>query len=180
MRYYRKMTSDRLYLSPVSIEDTETYLKWMNDGVMARGFAQYSNLVASKADLQWLYEPSSNMHRYAIVLEDSDELIGGISIHDIDHRNRHAFIGIFIGEEKHRSKGYGAEAIRLILDYGFNTLNMHNIMLSVHADNKGGIACYKKVGFKEAGRRREWAFKDGQYVDVIYMDILAREFNMPQ
>jgi len=49
-------------------------------------------------------------------------------------------------------------------------------MLSVYADNDAGIACYKKVGFQESGRRREWVFKDGRYIDKIYMDILAREF----
>ena len=57
-------------------------------------------------------------------------MIGCISLQNIDHRNRNAFIGIFIGEEENRSKGYGAEAICLILDYGFKTMNLHNIMLS--------------------------------------------------
>jgi len=60
--------------------------------------------------------------------------------------------------------------------YGFKTLKLNNIMLSVHADNCAGISCYKKVGFKDAGRRREWVFKDGKYIDKVYMDILAREF----
>ena len=55
-------------------------------------------------------------------------------------------------------------------------MNLHNIMLSVDADNKAGITCYKKVGFQESGRRREWIFKDGKYIDKIYMDILEREF----
>jgi RimJ/RimL family protein N-acetyltransferase len=49
-------------------------------------------------------------------------------------------------------------------------------MLSVHADNSAGLACFAKAGFHEAGRRREWKFKNGKYIDIIYMDILAREF----
>jgi len=111
-----------------------------------------------------------------MVLLDGDILIGHIDLHDVDHHSRHAFLGICIGDGEHRGKGYGTEAIRLVLDYGFNTVNLHNIMLSVHADNYAGIACYKKVGFKEAGRRREWLFKNGKYIDVVYMDILEREF----
>jgi RimJ/RimL family protein N-acetyltransferase len=103
-------------------------------------------------------------------------LIGSISLHDINHVNRTAFIGIFIGEEEQRSKGYSTEAIRLVLEYGFKTMNLNSILLSVHEDNYAGVACYKKVGFREAGRRREGVFKDGKYIDVIYMDILAREF----
>jgi RimJ/RimL family protein N-acetyltransferase len=147
----------------------------MNETV-ARGFGQYHLTVSSKNDLTWLFEPPENMQRYAIVLLDGDIMIGSISIHNIDHLNRNAFLGIFIGEEEYRCKGYGAESVKLILDYGFHTLNLNNIMLSVKEDNVEGIACYKKVGFREVGRRREWVFKDGRYIDVIYMDMLEREF----
>ncbi len=175
MRYFRKINGERLYLSPVNIEDAEIYIKWMNETV-AKSFGQYPLVVSSKGDLKWLFEPPVNMQRYAMVLHDGDAMIGSISIHNIDHLNRNAFLGIFIGEEEHRGKGYGAEAIRLILTYGFDTLNLHNIMLSVTADNVEGIACYKKVGFQEVGRWREWVFKDGKYIDRIYMGILVHEF----
>lgn len=177
MKYYKKIIGKRLYLSPANFDDAENYIKWMNDMVVARNYAQYSSVISSKSDMKWFFEPESGVQRYAIVILDGDVLIGSISLHDINHLNRTAFIGIFIGEEENRSKGYGADAIRLILEYGFKTMNLNNIMLSVHADNSAGISCYEKVGFRETGRRREWVFKDGKYVDVIYMDILAREFN---
>ena len=177
MRYFRKILGSRLYLSPISIndEDAKKFLKWMNEDV-AKNFDQYNRIVSSKDDLIWLYEPPNDMHRYAIVLHEQDVLIGSVSIHNINHLNRNAFIGIFIGEEECRGKGYGTEAVRLILNYGFMTLNLHNIMLTVHADNSAAIACYKKVGFREEGRLREWVYKDGIYVDKIYMGILAHEF----
>ena len=175
MKYYKKIIGKRIYLSPINGDDVEIYIRWMNETV-AQSFGQFPLVVSSKNDLKWLFEPPIDMQRYAIVLLDGDVMIGSISIHNIDHLNRNAFLGIFIGEEEHRSKGYGAEAIRLILAYGFNTLNLHNIMLSVNEDNMEGITCYKKVGFKEVGRRREWVFKNGKYIDRIYMDILAREF----
>ena len=176
MRYFRKMVGERLYLSPLNTDDAEIYIKWMNDKVVAGNFGQYPWVVSSKSEMQWLYESESDVQRYAIVLLDGDVMIGCISLQNIDHLNRNAFLGIFIGEEEQRSKGYGAEAIRLILDYGFNTLNLNNIMLSVDADNDAGISCYKKTGFREAGIRREWKYKDGKYIDKIYMEILAREF----
>lgn len=176
MRYFRKIIGQRLYLSPVNPDDAETYLKWMNDKAVAGNFGQYHWIVSSKNEMKWLFEPASDTHRYAMVLLNADVMIGCISLQNIDHRSRNAFMGIFIGEEEHRSKGYGAEAIRLILEYGFQTMNLHNIMLSVDADNHAGISCYKKVGFRECGRRREWIFKDGKYIDKIYMDILESEF----
>lgn len=176
MGYYRKMQGERIYLSPIDAAETESFVKWMNDRAVAELFGEYSEAISSRDDLKWIYEPPAHMQRYAIVLKEGDELIGSISIHNIDHLNRNAFLGIFIGEARHRGKGYGQEAVRLILEYGFKTLNLHNIMLSVHADNHAGIACYKKAGFREDGRLREWVFKDGRYVDKLYMSILEHEF----
>ena len=177
MGYYRKIVGERLYLSPFDRDDTEIcakWAKWMNDNAVTDTFGGHGNLVSladAKKTLLELYG-----YRFATVLLEGDVLIGHISLHDIDHLHRHAFLGIYIGEAEHRNKGYGAEAIRLVLNYGFKTLNLHNIMLSVHADNAAGIASFKKAGFREAGRRREWFFKNGKYIDVMYMDILSQEF----
>jgi len=177
MSYFRKIVGIKIYLSPINDneDDVAKYLRWMNEDV-AKEFGQYNRVVSSKNDLNWLYEPPSDMQRYAIVLSDNDKLIGSISIHNIDHLNRNAFIGIFIGEKEYKGKGYGTEAVRLILEYGFKTLNLHNIMLTVHSDNQAAINCYIKAGFREEGRLREWVYKDGQYIDKLYMGILAHEF----
>jgi len=177
MRHFRKIVGEHLYLSPFDADDIEICIKWtewMNERVVAENFGQYHNPV-SLARSKKTFEDLEG-YRFDIVLLDGDVLIGHISLHNIDHLNRNAFLGIFIGEREYRRRGYGVEAVRLILDYGFKTLNLNNIMLSVHADNHAAISCYKKVGFHEAGRRREWVFKDGNYIDKIYMDLLAREF----
>ncbi|MFA6948037.1 MAG: GNAT family protein [Eubacteriales bacterium] len=175
MKYYKKITGKRIYLSPIDADEVDNYIKWMNEEAVAANFGQYNQVVASKADLKWIYEPPTHMQRYAIVLIEGDVLIGSISLHNIDHLNRNAYIGIFIGDAENRNKGYGAEAIRLILSYGFKTMNLHNIALSVHADNYSAIACYKSVGFIEAGRFSDWVFKDGKYVDKIFMSVKENE-----
>lgn len=64
-----------------------------------------------------------------------------------------------IGEEENRNKGYGTETLKLLISYGFDYLNLNNIMLSVYSFNGNAISCYKKVGFKEIGRRRETMIK---------------------
>ena len=96
---------------------------------------------------------------------------------DVDLINQTAELGIFIGEQDDRNKGYGKEAIKLILDYGFNTLNLNNIMLKVYSFNEKAIKTYKKVGFKTFGVRRECRYRDGLVYDTVYMDILKKEFN---
>ena len=93
MKYYKKIIGERLYLSPINTDEVDTYLKWMNeDKTLAVNFGQYSRMVSLKSDLNWLYEPPQNMHRFAIVLLDNDMLIGSISLHNIDHLNRNAYI----------------------------------------------------------------------------------------
>ncbi len=62
------------------------------------------------------------------------------------------------------------------MDYGFNYLNLNNIKLDVLSFNERAIACYKKCGFKEYGRRRKSEFVNGKYYDRISMDILKEEF----
>ncbi|MCL2548825.1 MAG: GNAT family N-acetyltransferase [Symbiobacteriaceae bacterium] len=177
MPYFKKIIGERLYLSPFCPDEPETcskWAEWMNDLSVSATFGGHHLLVSISQVKKTLAELQG--YRFDIVLQDGDNLIGHISLHDLDHIHRHAFLGVLIGETEHRNKGYAAEAIRLLLEYGFCFLNLHNIMLSVHADNKPGLACFRKVGFREAGRRREWVFKNGEYVDVIYMDMLAREF----
>jgi RimJ/RimL family protein N-acetyltransferase len=97
----------------------------------------------------------------------------------VDSVNRHAMLGIFIGEEAYRGRGYGPEAIRLLLDYGFNLLNLNSVMLGVMSFNQRAVRCYEKVGFREIGRRREARIIGGQRFDGILMDILADEFESP-
>ena len=113
---------------------------------------------------------------FSIVTLENDKLIGNISLEDIDYVMRTGTLGIFIGDIEARSKGYGTEAIRLILDFGFHYLNLHNIKLNVFEFNKRAIACYNRCGFKECGRRRESYFLNGKYYYTVIMDILSTEF----
>ena len=95
---------------------------------------------------------------------------------EVNAINQTATLGIFIGEVDYRNNGYGTEAIRLILEYGFHYMNLNNIQLKVFECNQRAMACYKKCGFKEMGRRRKEIFINGKFYDALYMDILREEF----
>ena len=176
MRYFEKIPGERLFLSPINPDDFELYTKWMNDPAVTAGLGNYRKMNSLPNERKLLEEMAANGHNYAIVLREGGRLIGNISLMDEDHVNCRATLGVFLGEEADRCKGYGAEAIRLLLGYGFNTLHLHNIQLHVYADNPRAIACYEKVGFREFGRRRESDYLCGRYVDRVHMDILDREF----
>ncbi|RMG14657.1 MAG: N-acetyltransferase, partial [Planctomycetota bacterium] len=85
-------------------------------------------------------------------------------------------LGIAIGEPACWGRGYGSEALRLVLDYAFRELEVHRVQLSVFETNTRARAAYLKVGFVEEGRLREAAFVDGRRVDVFLLSILAREW----
>ncbi|MBE5821806.1 MAG: GNAT family N-acetyltransferase [Clostridiales bacterium] len=178
MKYFKKLIGEKIYLSPINIEDVEKYTYWFSDFKTTDGMGNSSRVDSIETTKEW-FEKNTKNHNYvfSIVKLDTDELLGYCKFFDINNINRTCVIGILIGEEKDRNKGYGKETIGLMLDYAFNYLNINNVMLQVKSFNERAISCYKNIGFKEIGRRRKSYFLNGKYYDEIYMDILAEEFN---
>ncbi len=176
MKYFKKMVGKRCYLSPLDPEDVEKYVIWLNDMEVAQYLTVAYHTISRVVERKTLEKFCRQGDHFAIVDGKSDELIGGCGLLNLDHINRIAEVGIFIGEKSYWNRGYGEEALRLLLDYGFNILNLNNIMLNVHAFNTRAIRCYRKIGFKEIGRRRRAKRIQGTSYDIIYMDVLAEEF----
>jgi RimJ/RimL family protein N-acetyltransferase len=105
--------------------------------------------------------------------------IGGLGLRDIDWVTGCATLGVSLYRKDYWGKGYGTEAMWLLLDYGFTVLGLHNIMLETYAYNERALSSYRKVGFKEIGRRREAQRLGDRRYDVVYMDILRGEFHSP-
>ena len=166
MKYFKKLVGEKIYLSPPNEEDIEIYTKWLNDFNTTDYIGRSSEKNSKKEDGA----------TFAIIEAKTDKLIGSCSIDGINNISRTATLGIFIGDDEARNKGYGTEVIKLLLDFGFNYLNLHSIQLHVMAFNKRAIRCYEKGGFKEVGRRREAYYLNGKYYDIITMDILKKEF----
>ncbi len=176
MKYFKKLVGDRIYLSPRSPEDAELFTKWLNDFQTTDYIGRSAEQYTVDAERKYLENHANDRASFCIVTLDNDTMIGSVSLEDFDFIERSALFGIFIGDENFRNNGYGTEAIRLILDYGFNYLNLHSIRLSVFGNNERAIACYKKCGFKEVGRFREKKYVNGKYIDIVLMDILEQEF----
>lgn len=177
MKYFKKLVGERVYLSPMNLEDSEKFTKWMNDFNVTDYTGRSCGLTTLEGEKAWLNSAlNSGEPLFSIIKLENDELIGNTGLMKIDNIRKTATLGIMIGEDENRSKGYGTEAIRLLLDYGFNYLNLNNIMLEVFSFNERAIKSYKKAGFKEIGRRREAYYLNGKYYDEVYMDILAKEF----
>ena len=150
--YYKKLIGKNIYLAPKRIEDAEKYAEWLNDFSTTDYLGKSGKIKKKKKEKEYLANHMDDEATLDIVTLNEDKLIGTVGLEHIDHVNMTATLGIFIGDEKEREKGYGTEAIKLILDYGFNYLNLNNIKLDVIEFSERAIACYKKCGFKEYGR----------------------------
>jgi RimJ/RimL family protein N-acetyltransferase len=165
----------KCYLSPLSIEDAEKCTEWNNDLEVTINLGRYSNSSNLNTEKQKLSE-SGDAHDYGIIDKEIDELIGDCGFFDMDNINQTAEAGILIGNKKYWGKGYGTEALTLLLDYGFKALNLNNILIRVYSFNGRARKCYEKSGFKIIGKRRESLLRGKETFDVIYMDILYKEF----
>lgn len=107
----------------------------------------------------------------------NNEVIGDVALQDIDWRNRSCSVGIGIQQIKHRSHGYGSEAVRLMLEHGFNNLGLHRIWANTLESNIGAQRALEKVGFKNEGRSREAEYFAGRYFDKLHYGLLREEYN---
>ena len=176
MKYFKKLIGDRIYLSPRSTEDAEKFTEWLNDFEVTDYTARSGMLISLEEERKYLEENYNMEATFAIVTIDEDKLIGTVGLESINRIDRSAILGIFIGDKEYRGNGYGTEAIKLILDYGFNYMNLNSIKLHLMSFNQRALKCYEKCGFKECGRYRENRFVNGKYYDTICMDILKKEF----
>ena len=180
MKYFKKLSGDKCYLSPISLDDAERFTEWVNDMEMGLFMLFSTDVFDLDKERELLMQIRRNNVSFAIVEKATDEAIGICGLVNVDMVHRHANFGIFIGDKAWWNKGIGTEATQLILDHAFNNLNLNNVSLEVYAFNQRAISCYEKVGFEFAGRRRKFIFKAGSFHDVLIYDILAEEFSSPR
>ena len=173
--YFKKLTGKKSYLSPMNSNDAEIYAEWLNDLEITENLTMYTSIINVEAEREFLTKLSKE-HNYSIIDIETNELIGSCGFIALDHLNQTAEAGIFIGNKNYWNKGYGTESFQLLLDYGFKALNLHNVMLMVYSFNERAIRIYKKLGFKIIGKRREALRRGNTTYDIIYMDILRKEF----
>jgi len=177
MQGVRKIEGEKVYLAPMDVEDAPAYVRWLNDPEISVYLNAFSVTIGLEREKEFLAQSLREQRpEFGIRLVADDQLIGNCGIVNIDQVNRKAEIGIFIGERGLLGQGYGREAVMLLLDYGFNILNLNNIYLRPYSFNTRAIRCYEACGFKMAGRLREAKIINGQKYDELWLDILASEF----
>ena len=164
-------------LGPLRRDLLPHYERWMNDFDVTKTLSVGWLAMTSESEFEWYEQASRASNQVTFTVYERPELrpIGNAGLTDIDFRHGTAEFGIMIGEKDCWGKGYGTEVTRLVVDYAFTGLGLHNVFLRCYATNEAGIRAYTRAGFKLIGRRRESRRRGLEWVDTILMDCLVSD-----
>jgi RimJ/RimL family protein N-acetyltransferase len=181
------LTGNRVRLRPLALTDLEDHLRWRNDQevrywatagdphfgpvtreALERAFSQTMLILDPKTDAVLSIELLEGRH------------IGMVDYRDLDPRTRSATVGITIGEKDLWGRGYGPEALSLLIRHLFDTLNLRRVQLDTWSGNERAIQSFARLGFREEGRWREAVRAPGGYFDRVFMGLLRRDWAGPQ
>ena len=164
-------------VAPNEEQDAVTLSNWTRDSEYWRlCLAEPARFRYPAGQIKWIKEAKQNGYLFMIKTQPQDVIIGQIEISEINRTSANGWLSISIGDREYWGKKYGVEAIQLMMDFGFTTLNLHRISLTVFSYNGRAIKAYQKVGFKMEGSEKEALWRDGKRWDIIYMGILKGEW----
>jgi RimJ/RimL family protein N-acetyltransferase len=142
--------------------------------------ADASRVISAKSAKDWLekelQKEDGNVFWFTIRACEDDHLLGDIILEVVNWAARDAFVGLGIGERDFWGRGYGTEAMNLMLEFAFTEIDLRRVTLTVFEYNPRAIRCYEKAGFHHEGRMRRYLSREGKRWDELYMGILREEW----
>ena len=170
----------KVYLRELTLNDVEDRYQWCLD----KEVTKYLNMpekyppFSKEETKKWIkmcINKTNGYEQKAIVTEEGKHF-GWIDLKNFDKLNKHAELGVAIGDKAYWGKGYGLSAMKEMLLWAFNELNLNKVWLRVEVDNENAIKSYKRIGYVEEGILRQDRLRDGKFVDRLRMSILRHEF----
>lgn len=171
-----RQCGERIDLKPLSFDELRgNYVSWLNDQAVCAFSRHGGETYTVEKARAWIaaLEGDATREVWAIYLAGGSLHIGNISLQQIDHINRNAEIAILLGEKSEWGKGYGTEAVAMMLQRGFGELRLHRIFSGVRVDNLAMRRVFEKTGFSQEGILRESVYKNGQFHDVAIYGIIS-------
>ncbi len=172
-------TGNRVRLREYRKEDAQRAKSYINDPEVKRLLdSSVPSLKTLHDEERWIADISESKDQYHFAIETlaEEKYIGGCGINSIDWKNSVALVGIFIGDRNYWGKGYGTDAMGILVRFIFEQMNLHKIKLTVFSFNERAIKSYEKLGFQREGALRQELFRDGQYHDIHIMGLLREEY----
>jgi RimJ/RimL family protein N-acetyltransferase len=175
------LTGESVRLTAMNAETAaEVFARWDRDSEYLRQLdsdPQWPNRAKKiKEAIEKEQTEDPNTIAFSVRTLADDRLIGFVAFDGIDWRHGDTFVAIGMGEPAYRGNGYGTDAMRVMLRYGFMALNLQRIQLNVFSYNERAIKSYLKAGFSVDGRQRGMLRRDGQRWDFVYMSVLRDEW----
>ncbi|MBI5031127.1 MAG: GNAT family N-acetyltransferase [Chloroflexi bacterium] len=164
-----------------SVSDAEPFSRWSRDSEFMRlsdaSPAQMWTIKQTTEFIEKEFETESpTMFAFSIWTREDNRIVGEIDLSGINWASGESIVGISIGDRNDWGKGYGTDAMRVILRFAFDELNLHRVFLNTFEYNPRAIRSYEKCGFKHEGRQRRVLNRDGKRWDILYMGILREEW----
>jgi RimJ/RimL family protein N-acetyltransferase len=173
------VASGAVFLRPFERSDAAAYRRWSADAevIHLASLGPPLSLVQAEHRVEQLAaEHGKEAYDFAICLVDGERPIGAASLFRLDLENGSAELGISIGEKDEWGKGYGTDAVRALVDFGFGELRLERIHLEVWTENPRARRVYEKVGFVHEGTLRHDRFEHGEHTDGDVMSMLREEW----
>ncbi len=177
------LKSEHVFLRALEPTDLELLYAWENDPtiwLVSGTLAPFSRFVLE----QYLTSAHQDIYTHKQLRlmiehfeEPEDEMgtpVGCIDLFDFDPKNKHAGIGILIGDMSKRNNNCASEALKLLINYSFNTLDLHQLYCNITTDNEVSLHLFKKFGFEITGLKQDWIFYNGQWYDEYLLQLINK------
>lgn len=170
-----------IYLRDVCLNDVnDNYCQWLNDPQVNQ-FLETRFVIQSKTTIaEFVKSKIGNTNEILLAICDkkNDLHIGNIKIGPINWYHRRADISLFIGNKDYWGKGIATQAIQLMSQFGFNTLNLNKLMAGAYKHNFGSIKAFQKCGYLIEGEVEDYVLVNNQGVALIQLGITAKQFSV--
>jgi RimJ/RimL family protein N-acetyltransferase len=170
------LQGNRVVLRAIRREDLEAMCRYNNDLAVELAGGGDPPIPQSLERLQAEFDAEAGKggrNGASFVIEADGQCIGQCALFHFDDVGRTAALGITIGDKAYWGRGYGREAVALLLHYAFRLRNLRKVWLTVNGNNERAQRAYRACGFVEEGRQQAQVWSDGEYIDLVYMAVFA-------
>lgn len=168
-----------VYLDALRVDDLDVVTAWYSDADTLRNLDAVAAQPQTREQIQGWYEErigQANAFLFAIRRQSDDDLVGYVELDGILWQHRTSGMAILIASAADRGKGYGRDALQVVMRFAFQELNLHRLQLTVFAYNTPAIALYEHLGFQLEGTFREFLQRDGKRHDMHLYGLLHDEW----
>ncbi|KAA0549938.1 GNAT family N-acetyltransferase [Bacillus sp. BGMRC 2118] len=174
------LTTDRLQLRRITLEDKENVFAYFSDDLVTRyfGIDNFTKMEEAEAIINAFnngFEQKQAI-RWGIALKETDELIGSIGFHNISKNNARVEVGYEI-TRKEWNKGYATEALKAVINFLFNDACFNRIGATIRPENEASKQLVRKLGFQEEGTLQDYQFTRGNFHDLMMFSLLKKNYN---